>query len=58
MVVWVAEGGGVGEHDGGVADLPEGPLVGPGDAGYELGDGAAFGWEFAIAAKRGDCLVQ
>jgi hypothetical protein len=42
MVVWVAERGGVGEHDDGVALLPEEPLAGPAGAGNELRDGAAL----------------
>ena len=37
VVVGVAEGGGVCDHDGWVALLPEGPVVGPVDAFDEFG---------------------
>jgi len=40
VVVRIAEWGGVGDHKCGVALLPEGVMVGPGDAGEEARDGA------------------
>src|SRR5262245_12952448 len=54
VVVGVAEGGGVGDHDRGVVLLPEGPVVGPTDAGDAGGEGGAFGGEERGGAELGD----
>jgi len=48
MVEGVSEGGGVGEHNGVVALLPKGIMVGPGYAGDKGRDGAALRGELAI----------
>src|SRR3990172_5216729 len=39
VVLWVPEGGGVGEHQGGIPFFPEGPVIGPGDPGNPLEGG-------------------
>src|SRR5687768_5645300 len=52
VVVREAERGRVGDHDRGVADLPEGPVVGPADAGDVGAGGAAFARELSVTTER------
>jgi hypothetical protein len=51
---WGQREGGVGDHDGGVVELPEAPVVGVGDAFHPRGHSGAFGGDLGVVAESGD----
>ena len=58
MVVIVSKKGRVGDHDGRIVGLPEGPVIRKADAGHEVRGGHAVGRQAGLGPEAGHHLMQ